>query len=542
MLALDPPPLANRRWKEPPPELLPADEAVGVSVPSPPTAPPLPELADQDATPDFEPEPPPRIAALIARLGMPVPDEPPPAAEPAEAAPAKRTLWRTIRTAPAWLVSLVLHLAAVIVLALYSIPAIREQFVFEIYAESVGEQLSEEVLETPVAVEMLVDTPGVAFSETLFNDALAAPPITDLITDSGESAGNIRTPEIGLSLSGRSAGKKGALLAAYGGNAATEEAVQLGLDWLRRRQTKDGGWKLASGYKNHGSQENRVAATAMALLAFQGAGNTHQEGDHVEPVKRGWAFLLKQQKDDGYFHYPGAQHHQLYAHAQATIALCEIYGMTKDPNIRKPAQRALDYCYRIQSPEGGWRYVPYKDADMSVTGWFVMAMQSGRMAGLDCQSPAEDLVCKYIDSVQTDGGAQYGYQSGSGPSIPLTAEALLCRQYLGWQRDDERLQRGVKILLDNPIKMAARDRNVYYWYYATQVCHHMDGDEWDQWNRDLRSKIPNSQEREGPEAGSWSPVGDRWGNQVGRLYTTCMSIYLLEVYYRHLPIYNVRLK
>jgi hypothetical protein len=382
----------------------------------------------------------------------------------------------------------------------------------------------------------------VAFSDTLFDEALAAPPITDLAIDSDQSAGSVRVPLIDLALTGRSAGRKGELLAAYGGNESTESAVRFGLDWLRRRQQADGGWKLGSGYKNPGGQENRVAATAMALLAFQGAGNTHQEGDEVEAVKRGWAYLLKQQNDDGYFHYAGASHHQLYAHAQATIALCEIYGMTKDPNIRKPAQKALDYCFRIQSKEGGWRYVPYKDADMSVTGWFVMAMQSGRMAGLDGQSPAEDLVCKYIDSVQSDGGAQYGYQSGSGPSVALTAEALLCRQYLGWPRDDARLQRGVKLLLDNPIEMSARNRNVYYWYYATQVCHHMDGDEWDRWNQDLRIKIPNAQEKIGPEAGSWSPVGDRWGSQAGRLYTTCMSIYLLEVYYRHLPIYNVQVK
>jgi hypothetical protein len=86
-----------------------------------------------------------------------------------------------------------------------------------------------------------------------------------------------------------------------------------------------------------------------------------------------------------------------------------------------------------------------------------------------------------------------------------------------------------------------KQKNVYYWYYATQVCHHMDGDDWDRWNRVLRLEIPNSQEKTGPEAGSWSPTGDRWGQQAGRLYQTCLSIYMLEVYYRHLPIYNYRL-
>jgi len=506
----------------------------------PPLAAPLPPCPPRiDPAHLAEPEPPPRIAALIARLGMPVPEEPPIEEPPLPQRPARRSLWTIIRTAPAWLVSLVVHLAAVLLLAISSLPAIHEHFLVEIYAESVGEQLADDVLQLPEAVEMTVETPGLAFSDALFDEALAAPAISDLALDSGESAGSLRVPEIGLSLTGRAPGKKGALLAAYGGNESTEAAVRLGLDWLKYRQQKDGSWSLKGKYKNGSSQENRTAATAMALLAFQGAGSTHQSGEDTESVKRGWSWLLAQQQDDGYFRCTGPNHHKLYSHAQATIALCEIYGMTRDPNIRKPAQKAIDYCFKIQSPEGGWRYTPYKDADMSVTGWFVMAMQSGRMAGLDVQSPGMDLCCKYLDSVAHDGGAKYGYKPRSQPTDALTAEALLCRQYLGWQRDDERLRRGVDFLLARPIDL--RERNVYYWYYATQVCHHMEGDDWDRWNRVMRLEIPNAQEKTGPETGSWSPVGDRWGNQAGRLYQTCLSIYMLEVYYRHLPIYNYRL-
>jgi hypothetical protein len=32
--------------------------------------------------------------------------------------------------------------------------------------------------------------------------------------------------------------------------------------------------------------------------------------------------------------------------------------------------------------------------------------------------------------------------------------------------------------------------------------------------------------------------GDRWGADGGRLYVTCLSLYVLEVYYRHLPLYR----
>jgi hypothetical protein len=80
---------------------------------------------------------------------------------------------------------------------------------------------------------------------------------------------------------------------------------------------------------------------------------------------------------------------------------------------------------------------------------------------------------------------------------------------------------------------------VYYWYYATQVCHHLEGRHWRAWNDVMRTVLPAHQEQDGKERGSWDPDGDAWGNSGGRLYVTCLSIYMLEVYYRHLPIYQL---
>jgi hypothetical protein len=69
----------------------------------------------------------------------------------------------------------------------------------------------------------------------------------------------------------------------------------------------------------------------------------------------------------------------------------------------------------------------------------------------------------------------------------------------------------------------------------------MDGKEWDQWNAVMRQAVPTAQIKSGDEKGSWSPSDDRWGGHAGRLYTTCLSIYMLEVYYRHLPLYKQRI-
>jgi len=124
----------------------------------------------------------------------------------------------------------------------------------------------------------------------------------------------------------------------------------------------------------------------------------------------------------------------------------------------------------------------------------------------------------------------------------MTAEALLCRQYLGWPRNDDRLLDGVDwITQPENLVNYDRDRDVYYWYYATQVAHHMGDPYWKQWNEVMRQQVPEHQVKHGREAGSWDPTlptRDEWEAHGGRLYVTCLSIYMLEVYYRHMPIYS----
>ena len=280
----------------------------------------------------------------------------------------------------------------------------------------------------------------------------------------------------------------------------------------------------------------------MGLLAFQGNGHTHLKGEYKTVVKKGWDALLKMQNADGLFLSGGESynpHHLLYAQAQATIAICEAYGMSKDTAFKAPAQKSIDFAHKAQAPEGGWRYEPRIDSDTSVTGWYVMALQTARMAGLEVQSQAEDNVMKFLDSVGHENQSRYSYKVGQESTLTMTAEGLLCRQYLGWKHADERLKRGVDYLLANPISYGGGDDvNVYYWYYATQVCHHMDGPEWNKWNMSLKQEVPKHQVKTGAEAGSWDPSADRWGPHGGRLFTTCLSVYMLESYYRH----NFRLK
>lgn len=443
------------------------------------------------------------------------------------------------RSAPAWLISLGVHTSILVVLGLLMLPGLLEPplSIEVVYAEKIGEQTEDEIFQSPTEEMPVLEDPVLSEDEIEVEDPLAAPPEVEPVEfQATNQTSDVQAPSIGMALDGREKGMKKALLAAYGGTAMTEGAVVKGLEWLKRHQQRDGMWSLLGNYADGAPTENRVAATAMALLAFQGHGSTHQYGPYKDVVARAWNALIKKQDAEGNFFLTGGHHHRLYTHAQATIALCELYGMTKDATLKDAAERALTYCYKAQSPQGGWRYAPGGASDTSVTGWFVMALQSGRMSGLDVPVVTLDKVSAFLDTATTDGGSKYAYIPGQSDTLSMTAEGLLCRQYLGWNHDDPRLNQGIQYVGDNPIRFAEMD--VYYWYYATQALHHMGGKPWQDWNRVMRQAVPENQLQTGKEAGSWDPQNDTHGHLGGRLYTTCLCIYMLEVYYRHLPLYK----
>ena len=451
-----------------------------------------------------------------------------------------------IHEAPPWLLSAVIHMVVLIMLGILFVPgkSVQNLILRLDYSENVGDDLQDDALDTSLTdfsvdqqammPQQLEPTDQPLPSETSI--PIAAIPLNGLEEP-------INQP-IRMALSGRGKGMQEALLGAYGGTGATQASVMEGLRWLARNQRKDGRWSLIGPYQGglDKGAENMEAATGMALLAFQGAGYTPQS-DSDEPftkvVRRAWNRFLKQQDKQGNFFQSGRTHARLYTHAIGTIALCELYAMTGDSRYRQPAQLAIDYCVKVQSPEGGWRYFPGNGSDTSVTGWFMMALQSARMAGLEVPSDTIASISRFLDGVERKGGSRYAYQGQDAATQSMTAEGLLCRQYLGWARSDPRLQGGADFLLEHLPTWEPGERNAYYWYYASQVCHHMEGRHWRRWNEVMRKILPANQVRQGRERGSWIPDGDRWGNAGGRLTITCLSIYMLEVYYRHLPIYQL---
>jgi hypothetical protein len=330
----------------------------------------------------------------------------------------------------------------------------------------------------------------------------------------------------------------------FGGTKASEEAVERGLDWLAAHQNPNGSWSLHNFHANckhprcadPGMVTSDPAGTGVALLPFLGAGNTHQGGKHQKTVARALSWLLEHQYSDGTWSAPGDTR-PMYGNGMASIALCEAYGMTGDPRLRTPAQKAIDYIVKAQHPaSGGWRYHPNEPGDTSVLGWQLMALKSGEMAGLTVPPKTFEGVKRWLASVEANRptGGQFGYQSAS-PTPAMTAQGLLCLQYLGARRDEPRLKAGTDYLLQHLPHAGAETS--YYWYHATQVMYHMQGKPWKAWNDRLRDLLVSTQEKRGALAGSWTPVDAR-EKPGGRVYATALRVLMLEVYYRHLPLYQ----
>lgn len=440
---------------------------------------------------------------------------------------------------PSWLASMLVHLSILLILA--AIPLVNQiTHPLVINFNSVGDDADQGfdlgIGQDAMVTELNMELPSALGATQAVSELM---PMEEAANAVGPSmTGLSAKPSIELGLSGRSGALKGSLLAAFGGNGGTERAVSDGLKWLARYQRGDGAWSLKGPYPNGGLSENKPAATAMALIAFAGSGQTHLDGEYAPKIKKAVDFLIKQQDDDGCLAPDTPDRQMMYAHAQATIALCEIYGMSRDESLRGPVQKAVDFVEMAQSSEGGWRYIPREDNDLSVTGWYVMALVSAKMAGLSTSPKTLARVNDYLDTVAHDGGSQYSYVNRQQPSLAMTAEGLLCREYLGWKRDNGRLAQGCERLAANPISSEVGERSFYYWYYATQTLHHYGGDPWKRWNEVMRVELPKLQVQDGNDRGSWPPKHDAHGSAGGRLYTTCFAIYCLEVYYRHLPIYS----
>jgi hypothetical protein len=334
------------------------------------------------------------------------------------------------------------------------------------------------------------------------------------------------------------------LLREGGGNIKSEEAVERGLDWLAAHQSPEGYWlshafdktaKCKCTETSDKDQKHDIAGTAFGLLPFLGAGYTHKQGKYMKEVYRGAMYLLKKQnKTDGNFS------DNAYENALASTAIIELYGMTKDRDLAARAQAAANYIALAQFSDGSWGYSKGTKGDLSVSGWQFTAMKAAAYAGLSVPQETFDRLSKFLDAVAEPGGLGYGYNApGAGPAT--SAVGLLCREFLDWGPGHPGLTKAMDNLLRTENYLAKDKNNIYAAFYIMQVAHHLGGERWEKWNNAVRDVLIDFQDKGDVvphQKGSWSPRGDAYAKQGGRLMYTSLSLIMLEAYYYHVPLYG----
>jgi hypothetical protein len=209
--------------------------------------------------------------------------------------------------------------------------------------------------------------------------------------------------------------------------------------------------------------------------------------------------------------------------------------------LRDPAERAVAFMVSARAADGmAWRYAPGAPAgDTSILGWVVMGLKSAKETGIPI--PQESSIRRgtllWLDKVASgDAKGLARYQPEEKVTATMTAEAWVCRQFMGVGGPGPASSEAASFLLENESDRGTT--NIYYWYYATLALYQHGGEPWSRWNARVRDKIVGLQRSSGHQMGSWEPDNSLYGSKGGRIYCTTLAALSLEVYYRYLRLYD----
>ena len=305
---------------------------------------------------------------------------------------------------------------------------------------------------------------------------------------------------------------------------AAEKAIDRGLNFLLANQNADGSWSSANG-------DYAIAGTSLGLMAFMVQGEFPGFGRHGEALDRAKDYLLKRSKESP----SGAMGVKMYEIGLFTIAMSELWGMTRDPKDNQEIQVALERCVQIilrsQGPLGGWRYAPRPDAgqDTSVTAMVFVSLASAREAGVLVPNETIKRVTNYLrDQAWDERTGGFGYQ-GKGYTIACTAGGVYAAQLAG-NRDTEWVEAALNALENDPKVFSRKENGHFYYshYYAMQAMVQAGDERYANWYPKIRDSLISLQQPNG----SWQEKEDDYPHK------TPMSIIILGTPHRYIPVYQ----
>lgn len=453
-----------------------------------------------------------------------------------------RWAWRL--AIPVWLLSLGFHtgLFGLFSLVYVGVEALRPKAPISVTIAAVTKDVEPVDVPTPPSPSQVTD-PGARIDDPIH---LPAAPVPDLLA--APLAPSSETIGIGGGFSARRVGRS-ARPGAPGG--VDSEVISGALSWLARHQRPDGSWSCAEfanacpDAKCGGGGEAcyDVGVTALAVLAFEGAGYSHMSDGYGESVQRGLKWLSSLQDEEGCI--GGREKKYLYAHAIATLAVIQDFHMTKSPMLRQIAQRGVGFSIATQTMGGGWRYIPErKQSDTSVTTWMALCLAAARREGIGVPETAWAGIRIWLLKKTNVATGRVGYREREDrgarladgvekfpPQEAMAACGFLCRLAAGRKTGDPDVSKKVaERLRACPPKWDDEGRMVdqYYWFFGSLAATSADLGVREAWDPALKRALAGRQVKEGCGRGSWEPA-DPWGRVGGRVYSTAMGALALEL-------------
>lgn len=320
------------------------------------------------------------------------------------------------------------------------------------------------------------------------------------------------------------------------------EIYDRGLQYLATSQGANGAW-------TQGNMQG-PAITGLCLMTFLASGEDPNFGPYSGHVRAALRNIIASQDSTSGCIGSGS----MYEHGFAMLTLAEAYGAVDDhslwsdaPGVRAVAApragmganrsvgQALELAVRCalasqkQNQFGGWRYSPNaQDADTSVSGAVLVGLLAARNAGIEVPDQAIDRALAYYrQSTGPDGSVGYSGGMAGGPGDSLARSSIATLVYSVARRKDLKEYKATIDYLRHERGQGRNHNDEYTFYYQAQALYQGDPDAWEKWNKGQIRRLKESQQADGSFA-----------SQMGPAYGTSMSLLVLAVNYRFLPIYE----
>jgi len=312
-----------------------------------------------------------------------------------------------------------------------------------------------------------------------------------------------------------------------------EKSIDKALQFLQKNQDSSGAWKLYL--------DQSTASTSLAVMAFLSAGHVPGEGPYGETVEKGIEWVLQKQRPDGLL---GSFSYQMYEHGISTLMLAEVSGMTnKDlsPKVKTALEKAIKVILQAQrtsgTHKGGWRYnVNSPDADLSVTGWQLMALRAAKNVGCDIPAERMEMAVDYVrrSFVNLNQAGAFRYTIGGGETVPCTGTGILCLELCDKHHTLEAIKSGAYLIKAHNLPQTNGTHFFYNVYYGSQATFQLGGNYWNLYRPHLHKILLGHQAANG----SWGGNQQNAYSSYGPVYGTSMCVLALTVEFRYLPIYQ----